>query len=112
MLLPLLVTQAFQKCCRGEAGRAGERVKAGREGSSPGGPPTPYGSRDPLLVQDENQPWESMLLAASGEGMEAGGSPPGVWSLGATRTSCPALSVQEGKLRPREVEDVSQAPQT
>lgn len=41
MFLPLFVTEALQKCCRGGVGRAGREVKVGRERSSPGGFPTP-----------------------------------------------------------------------
>lgn len=36
----------------------------------------------------------------------------GCWSLEAPRIPYPALFVQEGTLRPREVKDISQAPQT
>lgn len=58
MFLPLFVTQALQKCCRGGVGWVGREVKAGREGRSPGGFPSPLQSpifmgtlRGPHLLQ-------------------------------------------------------------
>lgn len=114
MFLPLLVTQALQKRCRGGEGRAGRRVRGQGEEQS-GGSPTP------AVLPSSRGLWPPPRMQTSptvhpshrhmGRGAEGGPRGPRQ-SLEAPRISCPALFVQEGKLRPREVDGVSQAPQT